>query len=371
MKVNYKNEICSDSWSADFTMAEATLMRLRSDERNIMELLPVQVNKQSESQSLPQKTRIHQKQDGMTVKYNLTNLIPFGAEPRIDRSFEFGDGFVRVIEDINTGKSSELERLDVDPVILPGPWTKIAVIPIPAAGKALPEPEWLELNTGEKEVVFEQSYPFLTVMLEAADGTMFELGMGDDLWRWQDAGNMPGYSAQYVVCGNSEAVEVKRTPVLLQNEDELSEETQLRHSWRFKWYFAWGNTAAEEQESTRKEYTLDLNDYCEAGAKQPCLHAAFSRKKLRQALRGIIANNPGTDIILQNADAHICKQSKHLDRGKKSNFLHWDAWDFMELYHWANHKAQFNDSTFSISTAAVTPLTRKLAQKTFQRICGK
>ena len=284
MKVNYKNEIGSESWCAEFTMAESTLMGLRLGERDIMEILPVQINKQSESQSLPQKTRIHHKQDGMTVKYNLTNLIPFGSEPRIDRSFEFGDGFVRVIEDINIGKSSELESIDVDPVVLPGPWKKIAVISIPAAGKTLPEPEWRELTAGDKETVFEQSYPFLTVMLEAVDGTMFELGMGDDLWRWQDAGNIPGYSAQYTVCGNRESVEVKRVPVLLQNKEEANEEVQLRHSWRFKWYFAWCNTVVEEQEPNRKKYTLDLNDYSETGTAHSCLHSAFSRKKTASGL---------------------------------------------------------------------------------------
>jgi hypothetical protein len=371
MKINYKNEIGSGSWHAEFSLAEATLMRLSFGGRNIMELLPARINKQSEAQSLPQKTRIHQKQDGMTVKYSLSNLIPFGSEPGIERSFEFGDGFVRVIEDINTGKYSELENLDVDPVILPGPWAKIAVMSIPPAGKALPEPEWRELTAGDKETIFEQSYPFLAVMLKTEDGTMFELGMGDDLWRWQDAGNIPGHSALYTVCGNSESIEVKRVPALLQNKEEASEEIQLRHSWRFKWYFAWCNTAVEEQESSRKKHTLDLNDYSETGAAYPCLHSAFSRKKLRQALRGIIANNPDTDIILLNADAHICKQHQHLDRGKKSNFLHWDAWDFMELYLWANHKAQFNGSTFSISTGVDTPLNRRLAQKTSQRICGK
>ena len=96
---------------------------------------------------------------------------------------------------------------------LPGPWHRIAVVRIPGAGKTFPTLKWVELKEGPHEVLFDESYPFLTVILETEDGKCFEIGTGDDLWRWQSAAELPACSAEFSICGNKDSVEIIRTPV--------------------------------------------------------------------------------------------------------------------------------------------------------------
>jgi hypothetical protein len=148
-----------------------------------------------------------------------------------------------------------------------------------------------------------------------------------------------------------------------------------RRTWRFKWYFAWSEAPVPEISSDRKQITIDMADFVEKNAKHPCMHSMFSRKKLRQTLRGIIANNENADIVMTNTQAHICNQKNHLDRSTKKNFLHWDAWDLMELFVWANRKALATSCSFRITPPASgnieTPLMRRLARAGFQSICGE
>ncbi len=374
MKVNYQTKISTNAWRSEFSLAEETLMSFYLGDRLMLNLKPVQINKQSEAQCLPKKARIHQKIDGLSLSYNVSNLIPFGSEPKIDRDFDFADGFARVIQDINPGKHAAAEKLTVDTMSLPGPWSKIAVVTIPGAGKSFPQLEWIDLDEKTDKVLFDESYPFLAVILEAPDGKRFEIGSGDDLWRWGIAADLPACSAEFNVYANKGSVEITRTPILFDTESKDAPEIE-RRTWRFKWYFAWSEAPSLKMSSDREQITIDMLDFIEKDSKYPCLHSMFSRKKLRQVLRGIIANNENTDIVLTNTEAHICNQKKHLDRGTRKNFLHWDAWDLMELFVWANRKALATNCSFRIvppnSGNSESPLMQRLARTEFQTVCGE
>jgi hypothetical protein len=369
MKVNYQTTIGTESWRAEFTLAEKNLMSFYLGECNIFNLAPVLINKQSEAQSLPKKNRIHQKIDGLSLSQNISNLIPFGAEPKIDREFDFADGFARIIQDINPGKSTAAEKLTVDRMSLPGPWKRLAVVKIPGKGKSFTELDWIELDGDSEKVFFEESYPFLAVILESDDGKCLEIGTGDDLWRWGISADLPGCTADFSIKGNKETVEIVRTPVIFETE-EGSPEIE-RRTWRFKWYFAWSESLTIKKTSDKKRLELDMTDFIEDGAKIPCMHAASSRKKIRQVLRGLFANNENTEIVLKNAGIHVCNQKSHLDRSTKKSFLHWDAWDLMELFIWANRKALAGENSFSIETGIDTPLGNRLSRSDFQHISGE
>ncbi len=370
MKVNSQATINTDAWRAEFSLAEETLMRFYLGGRLMLCLKPLQINTQSEAQSLAKKARIHRKIDGLSLSYNASTLIPFGSEPEINRDFDFSDGFARVIQDINPGRQAAAEKLTIDSMTLPGPWSRIAVVRIPTAGKSFPQLEWIDLDGKADKVLFDESYPFLAVILESPDGKAFEIGSGDDLWRWGIAGDLPGCSAKFSVRAGKESAEIVRTPILFDTGSEDTSKAE-RRSWRFKWYFAWSGTALEKAASGSERITLDMLDFAEKDAKHPCMHAAFSRKKLRQALRGVIGGKENADIVLINAGTRICAQKSHLDRSTRKNFLHWDAWDLMELFVWANRKALAGGCTFRIAGNEKTPLMRRLARTDFQRICGE
>ncbi|MBU8901769.1 MAG: hypothetical protein KOO69_03430 [Victivallales bacterium] len=374
MKVNYQTTINTNAWRADFSLAEETLMRFYLGDRLMLNLEPVQINKQTEAQCLPKKARLHKKIDGLSISYNVSNLIPFGSEPKIEREFEFTDGFARVIQDINPGKRVAAEKLNIGNMSLPGPWSKIAVVRVPGAGKSFPELEWIELDAKAEKVLFNESYPFLAVILEAPDGKRFEIGCGDDLWRWGIASDLPDCSAEFKISGNEDSIEIVRIPLLFDTESKDAGEVE-RRTWRFKWYFAWSDAPALEMSSEREQITLDMADFIEEGEKHSCMHSMFSRKQVRQALRGIIANKENADIILTNTEAYICNKKNHLDRSTKKNFLHWDAWDLMELFIWAKRKALATGCTFRIMSPAKrnseTPLMRNFTHSGFQNICGE
>ena len=373
MKVNYSTTINTDSWRADFSLAEETLMKFYLGDRLMVNLEPVQINKQTEAQCLPKKARLHKKIDGLSICYNVSHLIPFGAEPKIEREFEFTDGFARVIQDINPGKQNAAEKLNLGNMTLPGPWSRIAVVRVPSAGKSFPQLEWIELGE-EDQISFDETYPFLGVILESPDGKRFEVACGDDLWRWGIATDIADCSAKFSISASKDSVAIERTPIIFDTESKDVAEVE-RRTWRFKWYFAWSNAPALEMSSDREQVTLDMADFVEGKAKYSCMHSMFSRKKLRQALRGIIANNENVDIVLTNSVAHICKEERHLDRSTKKNFLHWDAWDLMELFIWANRKALAANCSFRITPPANTnvesPLMQRFARSGFQSICGE
>jgi len=374
MKTSYQATIGTDEWRAEFSLAEETFMKFYLGDRLMANLEPVQINKQSEAQCLPKKARIHQKIDGLSLKYDVSDLIPFGSEPEIHRDFYFTDGFARVIQDINPGRHAAAKKLNLGKMSLPGPWSRIAVVSIPGAGKSFPQLQWMELDEETDRVLFDKSFPFLSVVLEAPDGKRFELGCGDDLWRWGISGDLPACSSEFKISTSGGSVEIERKPILFDTENEKAAEIE-RRTWRFKWYFAWSDAPALEISSDREKIILDMADFTEEGAKHSCVHSIFTRKKLRQALRGIIANHTGVDIILTNTRAHICSQKSHLDNGNKKNFLHWDAWDLMELFTWANHKALAADCTFRITAPDSgnneTPLMRRFTGTVFQKIHGE
>jgi hypothetical protein len=373
MKIDYQTVIRGGNWHAEFSLADETLMNFYLGERLMLKLKPAIVNKQSEAQCLPQKARIHHRVDGLSANYDLLNLIPFGPEPAISRDFDFTDGFVRVVQDIDAGKNAVVRELSVDAMSLPGPWKRVAVVRIPGAGKTFPELDWIKLDGEADKVLFAETYPFLALIAESLDGKCFELGCGDDLWRWGSAADLPGCSAEFRVSGNKDSIEISRCPVLFDSENAEELEAS-RRTWRFKWYFAWSEPLAGET-GDRKEITLDMPDFAETNGKYPCLHAKSIQKKLRQTLRGLIAANENADIVLTNAETFICSQESHLDRGNKKNFLHWDAWDLMDLFVWANRKALATGSTFRLAPPASgkieTPLLRRLTRRGFQSICGE
>ncbi|MDD5698851.1 MAG: hypothetical protein PHH77_09580 [Victivallaceae bacterium] len=370
MQATHPATVSTASWRAEFSLADTMLMRFWLGGQLLVELAPAQINQQSEAQSLPRKSRIHRKIDGLSLVYRAAALIPFGPEPEIRREFDFTDGFARIIQDIDPGRAAAAEKLTVDRMSLPGPWRRLAVIRIPEPGKSFPQPEWFDLTAAADRVCFDESRPFLAVILETPDGKWLEIGTGDDLWRWSIAGGLPGCSAQFSVHTAGRAVELIRTPVWFTAIAEETPAVQPR-AWRFKWYFAWTETSVAPAVTGRKQLILDLADYAEKNDGSPCLHGGPLRKQLRHALRSLIANHENTDLVLTGAKPHICAQESHLNRSTGKNSLHWDGWDFMELFLWANRQGLATGCTFRIDSKLDTPLWRRLARPGFQRICGE
>jgi hypothetical protein len=367
----------TQDWHAEITPGEDVFMSFYMGAREVLRVNPVKVNQLSEDSALVGKSRLHHTVDGLSASVDVENKIPFGAEPKIKRSVDFADGFARVITDVQPGKHDVIRFLEMDSLELPGPWARIAVQTVPAAGKSCSEPEWIYLGV-DSETFFNGEEPFLNVLLEDHEGNCIETGLGDDIWRWANAKDMELTSAEFRISGNADLISITRKPLSISEEADI----QAR-AWRYKWYFAWsfGNDSCEascDNAEIIDSASLDLPDVAEiqssAGTTGTvCFEAPATRKKMRKLLRSLTAAEEERNIVLINSEPHVCCCGAHLERRDKQ-LLHWDAWDLMELFVWGNRKMS-GMGAFSIicpdsSAAKAFPLMKCLKKQEFQRISG-
>ncbi|QSH40485.1 hypothetical protein P0136_13025 [Lentisphaerota bacterium ZTH] len=338
-------KIYSGDWQAEFMPKPETILCFSFEGKEVMRLQPALINTFDEQQGVVRKVRTHIRQDGFSSKFDAETVIPFGSEPSIKRSGEFADGFAKVIMDVQPGTHDPVRYLKTDTIVLSGPWKKIAVCRIPNAGAALPVPEWLELSEEGFEI-FDASYPFLNCILENADGFRFEVGLGDDLWRWNSAAALELCSGNFKISGSAQEITIERTPVIFDQDTRPD-----KRSWRFKWYFAWSKTPAAGLlpadavtiNTTEQNVPAAANNSSAKGV--TCQMSAAARRAFRKVLRSGFAAAESKVFALTNIEPHICNTASHLDRPGSVSLAHWDLWDLMELFLWGNRKAvQHSDS---------------------------
>ncbi|MCP3968377.1 MAG: hypothetical protein GY750_02620 [Lentisphaerae bacterium] len=360
-------KVFSDEWQAKFLPEPETILSFNHGGREIMRLLPAEINDFKESQCIIKKARTHITEDGLSSKFDSETVIPFGSEPSIKRSAEFADGFAKVIMDIRPGKHDQIRYLKTDSIVLNGPWKKIAICRIPVAGSALPELEWQELSA-EDSVLFDAGYPFLNCVLEDENGFRFEVGLGDDLWRWNSAATLELCSGNFKVSGSNESITIDRAPIVFEKDAEAD-----KRSWRFKWYFAWSKAPASKLvpsdaiiiDGAKLDVPAAALNSSTQGA--ICHMSAPSRRTFRKSLRSGFSANDNSTFIITGVEPHTCNTASHLDRPGNSSLTHWDVWDIAEFYVWGNRKGIPNQNILMItppegSNAGEYPITASLSR---------
>ncbi len=269
------------------------------------------------------KLKIHRTLDQLVCSAESEKIIPFGCEYDVRRSFSLMDGLLRVTADFRAGGRQVLRELRLDPVTLTGDWRRIG---ISRDGDAV---EWYDLPYIEETPEMPVFY-----LVEAADGTFWEFGCGEDLWRCR-AGRKLGGEALFAV--DASAREVRFERLMFRFAPEL---VLQRRPWRFGYYLAW----SEVPDAPVAGGVLDLHQLAipDGGRRTGvdgapgsgfCLAAPAVQRVLRDAVR-----RSAGPLVIRGGAAGCCYAAGHLDRANKGLLLHRDLESGMAFYEWANRQ---------------------------------
>jgi hypothetical protein len=242
--------------------------------------------------------------------------LPFGAEIRLTHTHRYFDGILRVTSDLHFPRGARANPcLEVGSMDLPGVWTDWRE---PGAG-------WQPLAT--MPASFSPIPP--TLLLRHASGAILELGLGNDIWRWQ-AGLLPE--------DNRCSLAISATEGGLQVQRIVSESEQpmppLPRTYRFSWYLAWLPGPAPVAEFAAEPTTFDLRaiDFGKQLCRpddQPCMSAGPVGSRLKAMLRKLHGDAP---IAFSGLTPGCCDQAKHVKRKKPT--LHSDVNAIIEFAAW-------------------------------------
>ena len=344
-------------WQATFTPQSETAVQFEFGEAKL-QIMPLLIGKVSEAYGLIKKLQHHQTVDGLRQSVNLSTVIPFGAEPNLKRDISFFANHAAVSSYIELKGHLKIDRLNIDPLFLPGSWKRIGIINIPVAGEAMSAPQWHELD-GAEQVIYDSETPFLVCLVENQAGEIIEIGTGNDLWRWQSAAGVEAATAQFTVSSGPTGVAIERNVFIFAEETEMA-----NRPWRFKWYFAWGKTA-DTFAYPEKSRPFAVNAKFSTDADKPsvfafnsinipdvsavidaagntvpafCLESNMIMKQLRKFIRSATEHCQDQTLVLVGLEPHICASASHLERRKKEALMHWDIMSLFEFYDWANRQ---------------------------------
>ncbi len=297
------------------------------------------------------KLKIHRTLDGIAVSAESQKVIPFGCEYDVRRSFALFDGVLRVTADFRPVGPQPIRELALDPVSFEGDFVKLGI------SRDGGEVEWHELPYKEETPDMPAFY-----LLEGRDGTLYEFGCGEDLWRCR-AGRKLGGEAVFSVDASQRSANFGRLMFRFAREVELQ-----RRPWRFSYYFAW--SGPEEAVKMDGAEVLDLTSLgvpasgCRSGEEAAlCFAAPVTQRMLRDAVR----RSTGS-LVIRNAASGICCDAGHLDRAGKGTLLHRDLDAKLAFYEWANRQLDkigaglvFEGGDDTASTRVTKRVPRKLA----------
>ncbi len=341
----------------------------------IMNVNPVKFGSFGENSGIVKKLRRHETMDGATHSIEMLSTIPFGSEPQVARNIQFAQNHAKIITDIEIKSSLPVKKLYVDNFTLTGKITEIAVV----SGKDLSVANILwqkiaDLDFSETEnnkfSIYNSEKPFLILLVKNSSGDIFEVGTGDDLWRWQTALSHKHIGSEFSITVDSKCnVNVERLVLDLTCDAEAKLESR---NWRFKWYFAWQN--GDQKTESKEELAELLNkaqllttakgkkpdvitdnlifkfteeslidaaflvDEAKKTLNAPCFEAPVTLKALRKWLRSTItaADKSVKVITLICEDNALCYNASHLDRGNMEKVVHLDITSKMDFWIWAN-----------------------------------
>ena len=298
-----------------------------------------QCNNFSEDGSLVQKLKVHSTLDNYSASAELFQTIPFGSEFELKRNFDFTDCFARIITDINPGIGA-IQKLNLEDVEITGNFTKLQIFFL--NGNKV---ETKSFDLTETTTVFQSGEQLILAFnVTSQDGTIFECGTGNDLWRHNAATAIPNCDAFFAVEGNQNTINFKRQILNFIN----SEEAPKKRSWRFKYYFAWLDKKKTVIEKNYQKITLNelINEdfsHVQAFNGEPCMSSPLCRRVLRNYLR---KTNENIELA---ASLSLCDDASHLERGGEKGLLHWGVDDFFELMTWATKQLSKKNLSFKFA----------------------
>lgn len=336
MKLPPTGGVSGDSWSFRPGDGRTALWVLRDTRRgrDLCRFGGCTLNRLPETDALCTRLRRHGRDDGSGANVETLSGYPFGGEAQIQRQYTLYDGFLETCVDVKPGRGEAVRELFLDTLTFPGEWSSVRIAAeLPAPGAA---PQTLtELAPAGSGTLWEGAETPLVIVLAAPDGSMLEIGSGDDLWKLpQDSETCP----RSIKLERSASGDLTLVRSLLNWPDDAATE---RRPWRFRYYLAWSD--GRRRDPVGKFRRIELDDWnvpAEGRAdNRPggavCWHAPAARKALRKQLRQEAAA-AGTDhLTLTVAPPARCDAAAHLERPKREKLPHWNLTEMADFHDWA------------------------------------
>ncbi len=326
-----------------------------------MRVHPVKMGGFSEGDGLVRKFRSHRTADGLSCSADTEVIIPFGVEPMIRRDFEFAGNHGTVLTDVNMKGGMEIKSIAVDNVTIEGKVRRVGIIDIPGCGGNVPEVRWYESASGEE--FYNADEPFLVCLVELEDGFIWEVGSGDDLWRW-NLGPKHHAGSSFKVAATKNGIAIERMVYIRKDENS----TLPQRGLRFKWYFAWTGHLPEftgtkgtaypfgALPASAKQLSFELTGEAVTAssavmvngtetAECPCFESNVFRRGFNEWIRAAAGRYENAGMVLYGVEPHLCMAASHMERPKKIILRHWDIISMLDQWLWANRQLRKNGAS--------------------------
>lgn len=349
------------NWEADFNPLRSTVFTFNYADRELFDCDGVELGFLKEIHGMRKHLRFHTSDKISWYSVDSEVIQPFGPEPVIRRKIEQSGNFMRVTTDVLIKDTMPLKFLKIDTLKIHGEWENITFYYQSCYDRSdilSKEINFNELN--DKGISFDM-IP-LVVLFTDKNGIQLEIGTGYDLWRWNSAARFSAKN-KFILKKEKDYIVFERIPVFWDNEQEVQ-----KFNFRFSWYFSWGKKTATESKIQKNittlflksnklsayqpgicNYKLDYSNWPEpaktSNSNEPCWASRQAENLLKDFLRKTLPkmNEKDKFICLHGISSHICFNSGHMERNKPETFVHWDYWDMMVLWEWANKFFVNND----------------------------
>ena len=339
-----------------------------------LRLLPIDMGGFGEGTGIVKHGRHHQRADGFSFGLETRVVVPFGIEPEIGRNLEFSGNHAVVTVDVQLKGGLPLKSLSIDPVEIVGVLRRVGIVALPGDDGVIGAPVWHEVTDAAEESFYCSDKPFLVCLAETADGKCWEVGTGDDLWRWQSAERYQA-DAEFRVTRSGERLSIERE-VYRKREESL---TMVR-CLRFQWYVAWGEAVTENVVPAGN--TLVLGEFPEnpgtalfawtgnvypdsawvkprsetVSAGIPCALAHAVIKRFKSWIRSAAGRYRDVELAVVEVEPHFCCSAAHLERNRKPYLAHWDMIGLLELWRWGNRQLMHSGDGLTFTSPGDSPL---------------
>lgn len=318
--------------------------------------LPVKIGELSETMALEAKRRPHTSEDGSEILIEQENAIPFGSEPAVKRKIRLSEELLSVTMDLEMRASCEMKEISAGGVVLAGPVEKVRFLGMPGKGDFVPvfseEKDFAAAEDGA--VLYDEAYPPFGIVAEAGKNAV-DLIVGDDFWRWTNAGRIGG-TCRFIVEKKDGALRFLWHIFTLKPDTEMPAGRNWRLTWAASWHLsgrkkakkpAWKSVfslnGVEWQDAARALLSVRKSAkkrQGSSGKKNPvCLCSGGALNLLKKWLRSQLAEAGEGDVFaVADVVPHYCVSAGHMERAHFESLPHWDLASLLEFRRWANRQ---------------------------------
>lgn len=375
MATELKGSTCKEKWLFEYKSSSKSIFAFSFAGREIFESEGTELGILKETQGICKAIRPHFSEKTNYCSVDSETVLPFGSEPRIRRKCEQAGNHFRITTDVSVFSKIAMKSLSVDSLKIKGDWKEIDIYIQKSFGSQEICKESLAIDKLSGKGISFSIVPIAVVFKDEA-GIELEIGVGYDIWRWNNAERFNAKSA-FSIRKQNDYIIFERKALIWESEYEAS-----KFNFRYTWYFSWiksdSKTADKKGSARRKTETLQIknnklipenNEYTSlanisigqsswpetasvSGLNVPCFASRQTENLFKDFIRSTLFNNikdREKNLTLKDVEPHICFKASHLERASQSVFIHWDYFYIMAFWEWANKYLSGAEKNFHIA----------------------